>query len=57
MSDILGTIESAFQLISKIPVTGDYVDAMAMARAKLRTVYNEIQKMESDETGKQSEND
>lgn len=55
MNDILENLESAFQLISKIPVAGDYVDAMAMARAKLRTVHNEIQKMELAKTEEETE--
>lgn len=37
-------INSAYIMISNIPVTGDSVDAMAVARASLRRVYDELEK-------------
>ena len=45
MGDIIKEIQEAYQAISSIPVTGDAVDAMAVARAKLRKVYTELNNM------------
>lgn len=39
MKDILNDIDEAFGMISRIPVTGDSVDIMAVARTKLRNAY------------------
>ena len=50
MNDILNELKSAFQVLSSIPVQGDAVDYMAVVRAKLRKVYTELEKIES-ETG------
>ena len=47
MIDILKEVDSVFQLISTIPVSGDSVDAMAAARSKLRKIYAEIKNTES----------
>lgn len=46
MNDILKELDSAFQMISIIPVSGDAVDAMALVRNKLRKVYAELKKMD-----------
>ena len=46
MKEILKEINEAFIMISRIPVTGDAVDAMAVARAKLRKVHEELEKLE-----------
>ena len=49
MRELLKEINEAFVMISRIPVTGDAVDAMAVARAKLRKVHEELSKFEDDE--------
>jgi hypothetical protein len=36
-------LEKAFELLSKIPVAGQYVDIMAAARSELRTAYKQIE--------------
>lgn len=41
-------INEVYQLISAVPVTGDYVDVMAEVRGKLRQVYKILGKKESD---------
>lgn len=53
-NELLNEIDSAFIMASRIPVTGDSVDAMAVVRAKLRKVYEAIAKMD-DEIAKASE--
>lgn len=45
MEEIMNSINTAFKAISSIPVTGDSVDAMAVARAQLRKVYADLEKM------------
>lgn len=42
MNEILKELDAVFQTISSIPVTHDSVDAMAVARAKLRRVYAQL---------------
>lgn len=44
MDDILQDLEVAFKAISSISVSGDAVDAVALARTKLRKVYSELSK-------------
>lgn len=44
MSKVLEELDAVFRLISTIPVSGESVDAMAAARAKLRRVYAELDK-------------
>lgn len=41
-------INEIYQLISAVPVTGDYVDVMAGARGKLRQVYKILGEQEND---------
>ena len=36
MNELVQDLEYAYKMISSIPVSGDAVDMMAMARAKLR---------------------
>lgn len=48
MEEILRELNEVFQLISGIPVTGDSVDAMAVARGKLRHIHAEIKKIEKE---------
>lgn len=41
-------IESAFELISTIPVRGDAVDVMAQVRNELRLAYQTLQALETE---------
>ena len=45
MNELMKEINAVYQAISSIPVTGDAVDTMAVARAKLRKVYTELNNM------------
>jgi hypothetical protein len=45
MDELLKELNTVFVLISNIPVTHDNVDVMATARAKLRRVYAELDKI------------
>lgn len=45
MNEVLRELDTAYKAISSIPVSDDAVDAMAVARAKLRNVYAELVKM------------
>lgn len=56
MDEILKDLESVYQMISNIPVTHDSVDAMAVARSKLRKVYTQLKETNVESTGKE-END
>lgn len=56
MDEILKELESVYQTISSIPVTHDSVDAMAVARSKLRKVYAQLKEVNVESTGKE-END
>lgn len=40
MNEIQKRLDKAFSLISAIPVSGDAVEIMAMAREHLRSAYN-----------------
>lgn len=40
--DKLKELNEVYKLISSIPVSGDAVDALAIAREKLRNIYHEI---------------
>ena len=44
MDEIMKELNAVYQTVSSIPVTGDAVDAMAVARAKLRKIYSELEK-------------
>lgn len=46
MKDILKDIDETFGMISRIPVTGDSVDIMAVARTKLRNVYTKLRNLD-----------
>lgn len=50
MENILKELNSVFQLVSSIPVTGDAVDTMAVTRAKLRKVYADLKKIHEEGT-------
>lgn len=55
MKEILKELDGAFQMISIIPVSGEAVDAMAVARNKLRQVHAELKKMDEDANGRAGE--
>lgn len=48
MNDMLKNLEVAYQMISAIAVSGDAVDLMSAARAKIRSVCAELDKVETD---------
>lgn len=48
MKNLMRDVDSAFRAISSIPVSGDAVDAVAVARAKLRNVYTKLEQMASE---------
>ena len=50
MKDILKDIDETFGMISRIPVTGDSVDIMAVARTKLRNVYTKLRNLDTVES-------
>lgn len=45
MDNILNELSSIFRLVSSVPVTGDAIDTIAVARAKLKAVYRDIESM------------
>lgn len=55
MRDIMKDVDSAFQMISSIPVAGDAVDAMAVARAKLKDAYRKLEAMAVEAESKENE--
>lgn len=42
MEELVKELDIAYRMISNIPVTGDAVDMLALARAKLRKVAAEL---------------
>ena len=46
MTEIMKDLDQVFNIISSIPVSGNAVDAMAVARNKLRHVFAELEKSE-----------
>ena len=50
MNDILQELETAYQAISSIPVSGNAVDAMALARVKLRNVHEKLKEIDNSKT-------
>lgn len=46
MNELLQELAVAYRMISNIPVSGDAVDMMATARAKIRKVCAELEKEE-----------
>ena len=45
MEELKKELNAVYQLISIVSVSGDSVDAIAAARAKLKRVFNELEKM------------
>jgi hypothetical protein len=48
VQNILKELNSVFQLVSSIPVTGDAVDTMAVTRAKLRKIHADLKKLDEE---------
>lgn len=57
MEKLLKELDTAFGLISSIPVSGEAVDTMAVARQKLRGVYAELKKLSAEKETKEAEAD
>lgn len=57
MDEILKELEAVYQTISSIPVTHDSVDAMAVARSKLRKIYAQMKEVNAESTGKEETNE
>ena len=55
MTEVKKQLEEAFQIISTIPVTGDHVEGMAAAKAKLRAAYHLVELSECE--NKEAEQD
>ena len=49
MTDILNELEAVFKLISAVPVTGESVDYIAAARAKIRNIHAELKEKETEQ--------
>ena len=48
MENIIREVDAVFKLISAVPVSGESVDFIAAARAKLRNIHAELTKTEED---------
>ena len=48
MEKLLKDLDTVFNLISSIPVSGESVDVMAAARNKLRGLYARIKELEKE---------
>lgn len=57
MDEILKELETVYQTISSIPVTHDSVDAMAVARSKLRKIYAQMKEVNTESTRKEETNE
>lgn len=55
MNDLMKQLDTAFALLSKIPVSGDAVDYMALARQSMRAAYQIAEKLP--DTQDKEEND
>lgn len=55
MKDLMKELDSAFRMLSSIPVSGEAVDLMAGARNKLRNIYSELKKMDSEHADEQTD--
>lgn len=53
MKETMQHLDEAFRLLSKIPVAGEAVDLMAMARQELRAAYRLLQ----EQAGKEAKTD
>lgn len=51
MQEIIESLDKAFLLLSKIPVAGESVDLLAMARQELRTAYKLLKEKKEETNG------
>lgn len=51
MKETMQHLDEAYRLLSKIPVSGEAVDLLAMARQELRTAYKLLQEQAGKEAG------
>ena len=49
MKELAEQLDYAYRLMSSVPVTGDAIDMIAEARARIRNVYNELKKLDEAE--------
>lgn len=49
MKKLTEELDYAYRLVSSVPVTGDAIDMIAEARARMRNVFDELKKMEEAE--------
>jgi hypothetical protein len=49
MGKLTEELDYAYRLVSSVPVTGDAIDMIAEARARMRNVFDELKKMEEAE--------
>lgn len=56
MTKTMQELDSAFRLLSTIYVRGDDVESMAVAKSKIKTVFLELEKMNSEQE-KEAEKD
>jgi hypothetical protein len=47
--DIKKSLDKVFSLISTIPVSGDNVEVMCLAKQELKTIYKELSSAEKDD--------
>lgn len=55
MEKLKNHLDKAFQYISKLPVSGDAVDLMALVRVELRSAWKEVEKLAEGDTENGSE--
>ena len=55
MEEIMKRIDEAFRLISSIPVKGNDVEVMAMAKSKLREAYGHAERIGKEDANGQTD--
>lgn len=55
MQELMKDIDTAFKMISTVSVSGESVDMIAGARAKLRGVYAKLKEMDEQNNRNQTE--
>ena len=49
MDELIKELDSAYRMISSVPVTGDAIDLIAGARASLRKVFDALSEMKEEQ--------
>ena len=49
MEELIKELDSAYRMISSVPVTGDAIDLIAGARLKLRHVHSALKQMNEEQ--------